>query len=193
MIRDVQRGLHPRQNAAPNDGDPPWHNAALLALTTAAERAPAPIVISRDSRVESRRARVVRRLSRAAGKPISADGARAIATALVAKYQHDGYAQPLVQLDDTLLAAGVLRIDVSEPRISEVRISGDPGPHLERLEEIGAGLRRAASRASRPSVRRSTDARAAGPDAVREHRARRPGRISTGSISTHSSSASARC
>ena len=75
------------------------------------------------------------------GKPITTEGARAIARALVAKYQHDGFAEPTVQFDDALLAAGVLRIDVFEPRISEVRISGDPGPHLDRLESIGAELR----------------------------------------------------
>lgn len=75
------------------------------------------------------------------GKPITANGARAIATALIEKYRHDGYAQPTVQFDDALLAAGVLRIDVFEPRISEVRISGNPGPHLARLESMGAELR----------------------------------------------------
>lgn len=75
------------------------------------------------------------------GKPITADGARAIATALVAKYEHDGYAQPSITFDDTLLDAGVLRIDVFEARITAVTIRGDPGPHLARLESLGAGLR----------------------------------------------------
>ncbi|HVS22562.1 MAG TPA: ShlB/FhaC/HecB family hemolysin secretion/activation protein [Gammaproteobacteria bacterium] len=75
------------------------------------------------------------------GKPITADGARSIAIALIAKYEHDGYAKPSIELDDTLLDAGVLRIDVFEARISAVTISGDPGPHLARLESLGAGLR----------------------------------------------------
>ncbi len=116
---------------------------ALLALTCAAEPAPPPnlvsVVIRGSSVYDAPGLFTVYREQ--LGKPISADGARAIATALVAKYQHDGYAQPLVQLDDTLLAAGVLRVDVFEPRISEVRISGDPGPHLERLASIGSELR----------------------------------------------------
>jgi hemolysin activation/secretion protein len=34
-----------------------------------------------------------------------------------------------------------LRVEVTEPRISEVRVNGDPGPHLERLETLGAELR----------------------------------------------------
>ena len=116
---------------------------ALLALTSAADPAPAPnlvsVVIRGSSVYDAPGLFGVYREQ--LGKPISAEGARAIATALVAKYQHDGYAQPLVELDDTLLAAGVLRIDVFEPRITEVKISGDPGPHLGALEAIGAGLR----------------------------------------------------
>lgn len=75
------------------------------------------------------------------GKPVDATSARAIATALLAKYEADGYARPQLKLDDSLLAAGVLRIDLDEPRIAEVRVNGDPGPHLERLETLGSKLR----------------------------------------------------
>ena len=35
----------------------------------------------------------------------------------------------------------MLRFDLLEPRIAEVRVSGDPGPHLERLESLGSRLR----------------------------------------------------
>jgi hemolysin activation/secretion protein len=145
MIRSVQRGLHIRGSRTRHQLTAVLLGiiTALLALTSAAEPAPATnlvsVVIRGSSVYDAPGLFPVYREQ--LGKPISADGARAIAAALVAKYQHDGYAQPLVQLDDTLLAAGVLRIDVSEPRISEVRISGDPGPHLEALEAIGAGLR----------------------------------------------------
>jgi hemolysin activation/secretion protein len=75
------------------------------------------------------------------GKPITQDGARAIVAALAAKYESDGYSRPQLKLDDGLLPAGVLRVDLFEPRISEVRISGDPGPHLARLESLGSRLR----------------------------------------------------
>jgi hemolysin activation/secretion protein len=115
---------------------------ALVELISAAQPAVAPKLVSvviRGSSVYA--APALFEVYRAElGKPITADGARAIAAALVTKYQHDGYAQPSVQFDDALLAAGVLRIDVFEPRITEVRINGDPGPHLERLESIGAQL-----------------------------------------------------
>jgi hemolysin activation/secretion protein len=75
------------------------------------------------------------------GKPMTADGARAIVTALLRKYEADGYARPQAKLDDALLEVGVLRIDLQEPRIGEVRVNGDPGPHLERLETLGTKLR----------------------------------------------------
>ena len=75
------------------------------------------------------------------GEPITQDGARAIVTALAAKYEGDGYSRPQVKVDDGLLQVGVLRVDVLEPRISEVKISGNPGPHLARLESLGSQLR----------------------------------------------------
>ncbi len=74
------------------------------------------------------------------GKEISVEGARAIVAALAAKYDSDGYARPQVKLDDSLTAAGVLRIDVFEPRITTVKVTGDPGPHRARLEQLGARL-----------------------------------------------------
>jgi hemolysin activation/secretion protein len=145
MIRDVQRGLAHR-------GQITRHRMmailfgiiiALLELTSAAQPAVAPKLVSvviRGSSVYPAPA-LFDVYREQLGKPITADGAHSIASALVAKYRHDGYAQPTVRFDDALLAAGVLRIDVFEPRISEVRISGDPGPHLERLESIAAELR----------------------------------------------------
>jgi hemolysin activation/secretion protein len=75
------------------------------------------------------------------GKPISQSGARAIVAELIAKYERDGYSRPQVRVDDALIQHGILRIDVSEARISEVKISGDPGPHLARLETLGSQLR----------------------------------------------------
>jgi hemolysin activation/secretion protein len=75
------------------------------------------------------------------GKPVTAAGARAIVAALIQKYEADGYSPPQAKLDDALLEVGVLRIDLSEPRIGEVRVNGDPGPHLKRLETLGTQLR----------------------------------------------------
>jgi hemolysin activation/secretion protein len=145
MIRDVQRGLHIRGFAARHRIVAMVFGIiiALIELISAAEPAVAPSLVSvviRGSSVYAAPA-LFEVYREQLGKPITADGARAIASALVKKYHHDGYAQPTVQFDDALLAAGVLRIDVAEPRITEVRISGDPGPHLERLESIGAELR----------------------------------------------------
>lgn len=75
------------------------------------------------------------------GREVTLEGARAIAAALVARYEADGYTRPQLKIDDALLAVGVLRIDVLEPRIAAVRVSGDPGPHLARLESLGSQLR----------------------------------------------------
>ena len=145
MTRDVQRGLHIRGSVTRRRMAALLLGiiTALIELISAAEPAAVPNLVSvviRGSSVYDAPA-LFEVYREQLGKPITANGARAIATALVAKYQHDGYAQPSVQLDDALLVAGVLRIDVFEPRITEVRISGDPGPHLERLESIGAELR----------------------------------------------------
>jgi hemolysin activation/secretion protein len=46
-----------------------------------------------------------------------------------------------VQVDDALIGAGILRIDVYELRLSEITITGDPGPHLATLERLGSALR----------------------------------------------------
>jgi hemolysin activation/secretion protein len=75
------------------------------------------------------------------GKPLTAEGARAIVAALLQKYEADGYSRPQAKLDDALLEIGVLRVDLSEPRIGEVRVNGDAGPHLQRLESLGTKLR----------------------------------------------------
>ncbi len=74
------------------------------------------------------------------GRPISRDGARAIATALVAMYERDGYVSPEVSVDDGRAASGVLRLDVHEARITRVILSGDSGRYRDKLEDIGARL-----------------------------------------------------
>jgi hemolysin activation/secretion protein len=78
--------------------------------------------------------------SAALGKPIDREHARAIVEALATRYAQDGYSRPQIRVDDGLIAAGLLRIDVLEARISDVKITGNPGPHLARLERMGSTL-----------------------------------------------------
>lgn len=74
------------------------------------------------------------------GQPIERERVAMIVTALADRYQADGYPRPRMTVDDELLRLGVIRINVFEPRISNVSIRGDAGPHLERLERMGAVL-----------------------------------------------------
>lgn len=75
------------------------------------------------------------------GQPIDRASARAIVDALTAKYAADGYSPPQVRVDDALVGIGVLRVDVLEPRIAEISVTGNPGPHRERIEHLAQGLR----------------------------------------------------
>ena len=188
MIRDLQRGLHISGSTARQRIAAMVFGIiiALIELTSAAEPSVAPKLVSVVIRGSSVYAAptLFDVYREQLGKAITTEGARAIARALVAKYQHDGFAEPTVQFDDALLAAGVLRIDVFEPRISEVRISGDPGPHLDRLESIGAELR--AEQPLAQSDLQSTVGRMRELSGLKLS-ARTERRISTGSTSTPTS------
>ena len=74
------------------------------------------------------------------GKPIDRASVSTIVTALADRYQADGYARPRITIDDELVLLGILRINVFEARIAAVKIVGDPGPHRDRLERLGAEL-----------------------------------------------------
>lgn len=74
------------------------------------------------------------------GQPITNASARSIAAKLAARYEQDGYARPQIRIDDGLLAAGVLRIDVLETRIATLDISGDPGPYRQRMQRLAGPL-----------------------------------------------------
>jgi hemolysin activation/secretion protein len=74
------------------------------------------------------------------GKPISRESSRAIAAGIAARYESDGYSRPGVRIDDRMVAAGVLAIEVVETRISAVQITGDPGPYEGRLVTLGQNL-----------------------------------------------------
>ena len=125
------------------------------------------------------------------GKPVTNAGARAIAAALLAKYESDGYSRPQIKVDDSLLEVGVLRFDLLEPRIAEVRVNGDPGPHLERLESLGSRLRdETPDHAGRDGYGVAADARTARVVAASDApRATRRALIFIGSTSTRSSTA----
>lgn len=74
------------------------------------------------------------------GKPIDRTTARAVIEALEAMYERDGYARPEIRADSGLLDSGILRIDVREPRLTEVRLKGDPGPYRDMLVRLSAPL-----------------------------------------------------
>lgn len=74
------------------------------------------------------------------GRPITRESAQAILLAIEEMYVRDGYSRPGLRLRDDLVADGILRIDVSEPRITRVTITGDSGPYRETLESLAAGL-----------------------------------------------------
>ena len=77
------------------------------------------------------------------GKPITRESARAIAAALTARYERDGFVKPEIGFDDSLTGRGVLRVQVHEARIARVLIEGDAGRHRAALESIGARLEQA--------------------------------------------------
>src|SRR5688572_10118532 len=72
------------------------------------------------------------------GQPITRENARAIVTALEELYAHGGYARPELQVQDDLVARGILRINVFESQIAGVEIKGDAGPYREKLERLAA-------------------------------------------------------
>jgi hemolysin activation/secretion protein len=77
------------------------------------------------------------------GQAVTNASARAIVSSLAARYEQDGYSRPQIRIDDGLLAAGVLRIDILETRIGTININGKPGPYRDRLEALGSSLQSA--------------------------------------------------
>jgi hemolysin activation/secretion protein len=74
------------------------------------------------------------------GRPASRDGARAIASALLAMYEQDGYVRPEVEVDDSAGGRGILRLQVHEAQVTRVIFSGNSGRYRRALEEIAAQL-----------------------------------------------------
>jgi hemolysin activation/secretion protein len=74
------------------------------------------------------------------GKAIDRTTARTVIQALEAMYERDGYSRPQIRADAGLLESGILRIEVREPRITEVQTKGDAGPYRDTLERLSAPL-----------------------------------------------------
>jgi hemolysin activation/secretion protein len=77
------------------------------------------------------------------GKPISRESARAVADALLALYERDGFVSPEVSFDDSMTGRGVLRVQVHEARVERVLFEGDTGRYREALQRIGTRLEQA--------------------------------------------------
>lgn len=76
------------------------------------------------------------------GRPVSREGAQAIANALAGLYVQDGYVKPEITTD-ALPGGGVLRVQVFEAQITSVIFESDGGKIRDALEEIGARLENA--------------------------------------------------
>jgi hemolysin activation/secretion protein len=119
--------------------------AADVALTTAA--APvvpvatampiATVVVTGSSVYQP--PRLFATYSAALGSPASREGTRAIAQAIVALYQHDGFVKPEVTVDDAQSPQGILRVRVYEAQVGNVIIEGG-GKFQQALDRIGARL-----------------------------------------------------
>ncbi|MGH7337673.1 MAG: ShlB/FhaC/HecB family hemolysin secretion/activation protein, partial [Myxococcota bacterium] len=66
---------------------------------------------------------------------------RAVGGGIADLYVADGYARPEIRPDQSLLAHGILGLDISEPYIARVTIEGTPGRHRDAIETIAARLR----------------------------------------------------
>jgi len=75
------------------------------------------------------------------GKPISRTTAQAVIAAIEQLYVKDGYSKPIVRVEGDLVASGLLRLEVAEPRITRVAVSGDAGPYAARIDVLTAPLR----------------------------------------------------
>lgn len=74
------------------------------------------------------------------GKPVTGTTALSIAESLQQKYVDDGYSRPGFTIHDPGTTTGIARIRVVEAKISKVEITGNAGPHRQRLESLVAGL-----------------------------------------------------
>jgi hemolysin activation/secretion protein len=78
------------------------------------------------------------------GREINVDNARAIITSIEDMYVRDGYYKPQLTVRDDLLSDGILRIDVYELQITQIRLTGNAGPYVQQLNSMGDALRQQA-------------------------------------------------
>jgi hemolysin activation/secretion protein len=76
------------------------------------------------------------------GRPTDTARAQAVIGALKDLYERDGYSRAEVRASDERPAAGIMQLEVVEPRIADVVVEGDAGPHRQRLEELASQLER---------------------------------------------------
>jgi hemolysin activation/secretion protein len=75
------------------------------------------------------------------GREINVDSARAIINSIEDMYVRDGYYKPQITVRDDLLRDGILRIDVYELQITQIRLTGNAGPYTQQLDSMGDALR----------------------------------------------------
>jgi hemolysin activation/secretion protein len=74
------------------------------------------------------------------GRTVTEQTATAIAEALQQRYLDDGYSRPGYDVGDRGITSGIVRINLVEPTISRVAISGDTGPYRDKLDNLVANL-----------------------------------------------------
>src|SRR5262245_60930100 len=76
------------------------------------------------------------------GRPTDSTRAQVVIGAVKDLYERDGYSRPEVRTSEERPAAGIMQLEVVEPRIAGVVVEGEPGPHRRRLEELASQLER---------------------------------------------------
>ncbi|MBT8078579.1 MAG: hypothetical protein KJO31_08365 [Gammaproteobacteria bacterium] len=70
------------------------------------------------------------------GKAVTKETATQIAEAIRERYRRDGYSRPGYRVANNGMTSGIVRIQLIEPSISDVRHSGKSGPHQQRLDAL---------------------------------------------------------
>jgi hemolysin activation/secretion protein len=78
------------------------------------------------------------------GRSADSANARAVLASIESLYVHDGYFKPQLVVRDDLLHQGILRIDVYEAQLTDVKVSGNAGPYRGELDRVVGGLRKSA-------------------------------------------------
>jgi hemolysin activation/secretion protein len=76
------------------------------------------------------------------GQPVTARSIAAIAKAIEARYQDDGFVMPVITVENGSELRGTPRFFVHEPVISDVRLTGDAGPNQPEFLKYVTALQR---------------------------------------------------